>query len=105
MRARIHENAAARQKAFRARQAARLAGLQPTVSKKPQRPPSRPTRLTTLTNGVQLLQAEYESWLESLPDSITDGNTAERLREAIDQLQAAADILEAIELPRGFGRD
>ena len=105
MRARIYGNAAARQKAFRARQAARLTGLQKTVSKKPQRPPSRPTRLATLTNGIQLLQTEYESWLESLPDSMTDSDTAERLQEAIDQLQAAADILEAIELPRGFGRD
>ena len=48
------------------------------------------------------LQAEYRAWLEALPDSLQDGATAQAL-QAIDELDF--DELEAIEPPRGFGRD
>ena len=48
------------------------------------------------------LQAEYRAWLEALPDSLQDGATAEAL-QAIDELDL--DELQAIEPPRGFGRD
>jgi len=48
------------------------------------------------------LQAEYRAWLQVLPDSLQDGATAEAL-QAIDELDL--DELQAIEPPRGFGRD
>ncbi len=48
------------------------------------------------------LQAEYRAWLRALPDSLQDGATAEAL-QAIDELDL--DELQAIEPPRGFGRD
>ena len=48
------------------------------------------------------LQGEYRAWLEALPESLQDGATAEALR-AIDDLDL--DEIQAIEPPRGFGRD
>ena len=52
----------------------------------------------TLTN----LQTEYARWLEALPDNRRDGTTAEAL-QAIVELDLSE--LQAIEPPRGFGRD
>jgi len=48
------------------------------------------------------LQAQYAAWLEALPDSLQDGTTADVLRAICD-----LDLtdLQAIEPPRGFGRD
>ncbi len=48
------------------------------------------------------LQAEYRAWLEALPESLQESATAEAL-QAIDELDL--DELQAIEPPRGFGRD
>jgi len=48
------------------------------------------------------LQAQYAAWLEALPTSLQDTATA-------DALQAICDLdladLQAIDPPRGFGRD
>jgi hypothetical protein len=48
------------------------------------------------------LQKEYDTWLQTLPDSLQQTATAEAL-------QAICDLdlvdLQAIEPPRGFGRD
>jgi hypothetical protein len=54
--------------------------------------------VVTLTN----LQAEYDAWLEALPDNQQDGTTAEALRTIVE-----FDLteLQTIEPPRGFGRD
>ncbi|MGC9237800.1 MAG: hypothetical protein ACP5GF_13020 [Thiomonas sp.] len=48
------------------------------------------------------LQTQYAAWLEALPDSLQDGATADALRAVCD-----LDLtdLQAIEPPRGFGRD
>jgi hypothetical protein len=48
------------------------------------------------------LQAEYAAWLESLPENLQDGATAEALR-AICELDLTE--LQAVTPPRGFGRD
>jgi hypothetical protein len=48
------------------------------------------------------LQAEYEAWLEALPDTLQDTATAEALR-TICELDLSD--LQAIDPPRGFGRD
>jgi hypothetical protein len=48
------------------------------------------------------LQAEYVAWLEALPSNLQDSALAEALQEICD-----LDLgeLQAIEPPRGFGRD
>ena len=48
------------------------------------------------------LQAQYAAWLDALPDSLQDGATADALRAVCDL--DLAD-LQAIDPPRGFGRD
>jgi hypothetical protein len=48
------------------------------------------------------LQAEYGAWLETLPDNQQDGATAEALRTIVE---FDLSELQAIEPPRGFGRD
>jgi len=48
------------------------------------------------------LQAQYAAWLDALPNNQQDGATADVLR-AICDIDLAE--LQAIEPPRGFGRD
>ena len=48
------------------------------------------------------LQAQYAVWLDALPDNLMDSATADALRAVCD-----LDLteLQAIDPPRGFGRD
>ena len=48
------------------------------------------------------LQADYAAWLNALPASLRDNATADALRAICDFDLAK---LEALEPPRGFGRD
>jgi hypothetical protein len=62
----------------------------------------RARRWTDYVAGLVEAQVEYAAWLDSLPDSLQDSATAEALR-AICDLELSE--LQAIEPPRGFGRD
>lgn len=99
---RVYESPAERQKAYRSRLA------KPEVvspAKKKSRPLSRPARLAKIEEDLRTLLAEYESWMENLPESLCDSNLASVLEEAIANLTEAADALGDIRLPLGFGRD
>lgn len=48
------------------------------------------------------LQGQYQVWLDRLPDNLEGSPLAERL-QAIAELDLTE--LEAIALPRGYGRD
>ena len=63
---------------------------------------SRIQRWNDTIAGLFDLQAEYAAWLEALPDNQQGSATAEALR-AIVELDL--EELQAIEPPRGFGRD
>ena len=63
---------------------------------------SRIQRWNDTIAGLVDLQAEYAAWLEALPDNQQEGTTGEALR-AIVELDLSE--LQAIEPPRGFGRD
>jgi hypothetical protein len=69
------------------------------------RPVDRRSRIQrwndTVASAVEL-QAEYAAWLDALPDNQQDSSLAETLR-AIVELDLSE--LQAIEPPRGFGRD
>jgi hypothetical protein len=71
----------------------------------PHTPPRRSAlpdlTLDTIAAAVQL-QAEYADWLDALPDNQQDSALADALR-AIIELDLSE--LQAIEPPRGFGRD
>ena len=57
--------------------------------------------IATIAAAVEL-QGEYATWLDALPDNQQDSALADALR-AIVELDLSE--LQAIEPPRGFGRD
>jgi hypothetical protein len=63
---------------------------------------SRAQRWRDAVAALIALQAEYRAWLEALPENLQESATAQAL-QAIDELDL--DELQAIEPPRGFGRD
>lgn len=102
----IYANKAERMRAYRTRLKARLAGqAPPPPPPAKRRPPSRPARLMALEMAVRDLQSEYERWLDRLPDSLSDGDLAQRLQETIEQFDTVADLLNDIDPPKGYGRD
>jgi len=82
--------------------AARAQGVPVTRVRPPANRHSRARRWKDTLAALTALQAEYTAWLEALPDNQQDGATAEALR-AIAELDLSE--LQAIEPPRGFGRD
>src|ERR1700751_3388866 len=66
------------------------------------RPPSRPSRWAGAIAVLIALQDEYRTWLDKLPDNLEGSRLA-------DKLQTIAELdlekLQAIDPPRGYGRD
>ena len=65
------------------------------------RTPPRPKRWAATLAELRTLQAEYQAWLDQLPESLAESRTAGLLEEVCDVDLDALDV----ELPRGFGRD
>ena len=63
---------------------------------------SRARRWLDVVAELTELQAQYTAWLEALPENVQDSATAVAL-QAICDLDLAD--LQAIDPPRGFGRD
>lgn len=63
---------------------------------------SRPQRWRDAVAELVALQAEYQTWLDGLPESLHDSATAEALKTVCD---LDLSELDGIEPPRGFGRD
>ena len=82
--------------------AARTAGA---LVVRPRRPADRRSRIQrwndTITAAVAL-QVEYAGWLDALPDNQHDSALADALRAIVD---LDLSELQAVEPPRGFGRD
>ena len=88
------------------RQARRRAKLRqqtgpPPVAPAPRLPP-RPRRWAAAVAALIALQDQYRAWLDNLPGNLEGSRLA-------DKLQAIADLdleeLQAIDPPRGYGRD
>jgi hypothetical protein len=62
----------------------------------------RPQRWAAAVATLVALQHEYRAWLERLPQSLEGSPTAEKL-QAITEIDL--DELQAIDPPRGYGRD
>jgi len=82
--------------------AARAGGVAVIRHRRPVGQTSRARRWQDSVAMLVALQAEYAAWLESLPANLQDTATAEALI-AICDLDLGE--LQAIEPPRGFGRD
>jgi hypothetical protein len=81
---------------------ARMSGAPVIRTRRPVDRRSRIRRWADAVAALVELQAEYASWLEALPDNQQDSTMADALR-AIVELDLAE--IQAIEPPRGFGRD
>lgn len=95
----LHGSDADRQRAYRDRQRAghRLA---PPPQRGSGPAPSRPARLEAVAAELLKLSAEYQCWLDHLPDNLANGSTAGQLMEVIAQLDEAHAILDAVVPPR-----
>ena len=82
--------------------AARASGAPVIRTRRPADHRSRARRWNDAVAELTKLQAEYDAWLQTLPDNLQDTATAEALR-AISELDLSE--LQAIVPPRGFGRD
>lgn len=82
--------------------AARTAGAPVVRTRRPVDRRSRIQRWNDTVAGLADLQAEYATWLDALPDNQQESATAEALRTIVD---LDLSELQAIEPPRGFGRD
>jgi hypothetical protein len=63
---------------------------------------SRIRRWNDTIAALTELQVEYGAWLDALPDNQQESATAEALRTIVE---LDLSELQAIEPPRGFGRD
>jgi hypothetical protein len=82
--------------------AARAAGAPVMRTHRPADRRSRARRWHDAVAELTELQAQYAAWLEALPVNQQDGTLADAL-QAISDLDLAE--LQAINPPRGFGRD
>jgi hypothetical protein len=82
--------------------AARAAGAPVIRPRRPADHRGRGRRWNDAVAELTRLQAEYDAWLQNLPENLQDTATAEALR-AISELDLSE--LQAIVPPRGFGRD
>jgi hypothetical protein len=102
---RIHENVAARMRAYRERLRVRLAGqASPEATPRRPRSASRPARLAAIERELEVLAEEYRAWRENMPETLGESELASRLEETIEQLEAALEAVQEIDPPRGFGR-
>ena len=59
---------------------------------------------------LQDLKGEYNDWFDNMSENLQSSATAEKLQEIIDcneidEIESAADTLDGMDLPQGFGRD
>ena len=82
--------------------AARAAAAPIIRTRRPADRRSRAARWRDAVTELETLQAEYTAWLDTLPESLKETATAAALA-TIAELDLSD--LQAIEPPRGFGRD
>lgn len=82
--------------------AARVDGVPVIRVRRPIDRRSRIQRWNDTIAALVALQEEYHHWLDALPDNQQDSATAEALQAIVE---FDLSDLQAIEPPRGFGRD
>jgi len=100
---------AERAAAYRARRKATATDVpaKPPVVIRYRRPVDRRSRPQQWADAVQTLADlldQFEEWRKKLPSSLENSATAEAL-DAVLELRGHVEDLQAVELPKGFGRD
>jgi hypothetical protein len=89
-----------------ARYRARLAGLaiepEPHAPASPRRKRGRQTRWDAGIAMLRAVQAEYATWLETMPEPLRATSTGEAVQAIVD---LDLDEIATIYLPKGYGRD
>ena len=62
----------------------------------------RPARWAAAVATLVRLQEEYRAWLDNLPPNLESSALADKLRSVVE---LDLDELQAIDPPRGYGRD
>ncbi len=92
---------AERQARYRATHAADTAAPVKVRYRKPADRRSRPQRWRDAVVELLELQADYQQWLDGLPESLADTPMADALRVICDLDLSGLEV----DPPRGFGRD
>jgi hypothetical protein len=100
---------AERSAAYRARRkvAAAAAPTKPPVVVRYRRPTDRRSRPERWADAVQTLADmldRFQEWRDNLPLSLAESPIAEALDAVLD-LRGHVEDLQAVQLPKGFGRD
>ena len=100
---------AERSAAYRARRTATAATApaKPPVVVRYRRPADRRSRPQQWDDAVQTLVDlldRFQEWRDNLPSGLADSPTAEAL-DAVLELRGHVEDLQAVQLPKGFGRD
>ena len=100
---------AERSAAYRARRkvTAAAAPTKPPVVVRYRRPADRRSRPERWADAVQTLADmldQFQEWRDNMPASLEDSPTAEAL-DVVLELRCHVEDLQAVELPKGFGRD
>ena len=83
------------------------APAKPPVIIRYRRPADRRSRPEQWADAVQTLADlldQFQEWRDKLPSSLANSATAEAL-DAVLELRGHVEDLQAVELPKGFGRD
>ena len=83
----------------------RLKAGQPPPRVRYRRPKDKRSQARRWSDAVQELvelQAEYQAWLDSVPENLRSSAVAEQLETICDM---DIESLQEVEPPRGFGRD
>jgi hypothetical protein len=48
---------------------------------------------------------DYAAWQEAMPENLEGSPTTKRLQDTVATLEQVCDLLDAVEPPRGYGRD
>ena len=100
---------AERSAAYRARRKATVAAAptKPPVAVRDRRPADRRSRPQQWADAVQTLADlldQFQEWRNKLPASLASSAMADAL-DAVLELRGHVEDLQAVELPKGFGRD
>jgi hypothetical protein len=100
---------AERSAAYRARRKATAAATptKPPAVVRYRRPADRRGRPQQWADAVQTLAGlldQFQEWRDNLPSSLENSATADALDAVLD-LRGYVEELQAVELPKGFGRD
>ncbi len=92
---------AERARAYRER---RKAGEKPVRYRRPADRRSKPKQWEDAVNTLLDILDGYQQWRDNMPPGLAESTTAERIDEVLE-LRELVEQLQAVELPKGFGRD